>query len=296
MSGFDAGLKAHLETGVATTCRCWALTRLDGVVMGFTDHDVGLNFDGISFRADTGLSALALQQTTGLSVDNTEAIGALSDAAIREDEIEAGRYDGADIRAWLVNWSDVGQRQLQFRGTIGELRRSGGAFEAELRGLTEALNTPLGRVYQKPCGAVLGDAGCRFDLGAPGYAGELTVENVTDRRVFRFADLAGFAPGWFQHGKLVMLDGEAEGLSGAIKRDHQAEGARLIELWHPLRADLAQGDGLRLVAGCDKRMNTCRFKFNNLLNFQGFPDIPGDDWSISDPSRAGSLSGGSRRS
>ncbi|MGR3405211.1 MAG: DUF2163 domain-containing protein, partial [Roseovarius indicus] len=33
----------------------------------------------------------------------------------------------------------------------------------------------------------------------------------------------------------------------------------------------------------------------NFLNFQGFPDIPGDDWSYTDPSRAGRLDGGSRR-
>ena len=75
-----------------------------------------------------------MQQSTGLSVDNTEALGALSDAAIREADIEAGRYDGAEVRAWLVNWADVSARQLQFRGSIGELRRAGGAFEAELRG------------------------------------------------------------------------------------------------------------------------------------------------------------------
>src|SRR5699024_7658383 len=159
----------------------------DGVVMGFTDHDGPLSFEGLTFRADTGLSALALQQTTGLSVDNTEALGALSDASIREEDIEAGRYDGAESRGWRVNWQDVRQRHLQFRGTIGELRRSGGAFEAELRGLTEALNRPMGRVYQKPCSAVLGDRACGFDVDTPGYSKELTPVEITDRRIFRFA-------------------------------------------------------------------------------------------------------------
>ncbi len=187
MSRLNPALEAHLQTGMTTTCRCWVLARTDGVVMGFTDHDGPLEFDGISFRADTGLSALALQQSTGLSVDNTEALGALSDAAIREDDIEAGRYDDAEIRAWLVNWRDVNQRHLQFSGTIGELRRSGGAFEAELRGLTEALNRPLGRVYQKPCSAILGDSGCRFDMNTLGYTSERAVEEVEGRQAFRFA-------------------------------------------------------------------------------------------------------------
>ena len=295
MSGVNTGLKAHLESGITTVCRCWALTRRDGVTMGFTDHDCGLAFDGIEFKADTGLSALALQQSTGLSVDNTEALGALSDAAIREDDIEAGRFDGAEVRAWLVNWFDVSERQLQFRGSIGELRRAGGAFEAELRGLTDALNVPLGRVYQKPCSAVLGDRACGFDTATPGYFADLVVGEVSERRVFRFEALSGFEVNWFRHGLLRMQSGAAQGLSGAIKRDLSQDGARVIELWHPLRAEIAAGDRLWLIAGCDKRMDTCRLKFQNLLNFQGFPDIPGDDWSITDPARAGTRTGGSRR-
>ena len=296
MSGLHEGLRAHLETGVTTTCRCWALSRSDGVVLGFTDHDLMLSFEGIDFRADTGLSALALQQSTGLSVDNTEALGALNDAAIREEDIEAGRYDMAEVRAWPVHWADVEQRQLQFRGSIGELRRAAGGFEAELRGLTDALNRPLGRVYQKPCSAVLGDRACGFDMTTPGYVTERAVDGVEDRRIFRFDVFDGFEDGWFQHGRLCMISGAAHDLKGAVKRDYVEDGRRVIELWHPIRAAIAPGDMLRLEAGCDKRAVTCREKFQNFLNFQGFPDIPGDDWTISDPSKAGNLSGGSRRS
>ncbi|ARE82153.1 phage protein [Roseovarius mucosus] len=289
------GLLEHLGTGVTTTCRAWALTRRDGVVMGFTDHDRLLAFEGIAFRPDTGLSALALQQTTGLSVDNTEALGALNDAAIREADIEAGRYDGAELRAWLVNWQDVAARRLLFRGSIGELRRAGGAFEAELRGLTDALNVPLGRVYQKACSAVLGDRDCRFDLDTPGYVSERPAEEVEENRVFRFAEMGGFAEDWFRHGVLRVLSGAAAGLIGLIKRDRTEGTGRVIELWHPLGAKVMPGNALRIEAGCDKRRGTCQFKFDNLMNFQGFPDIPGDDWTITDPSKAPRLDGGSRR-
>jgi uncharacterized phage protein (TIGR02218 family) len=50
---------------------------------------------------------------------------------------------------------------------------------------------------------------------------------------------------------------------------------------------------VRLEAGCDKRQATCRFKFNNIENFQGFPYIPGDDWLVSYPTRGGQNDGGS---
>ncbi len=46
-------------------------------------------------------------------------------------------------------------------------------------------------------------------------------------------------------------------------------------------------DLLRLEAGCDKRAVTCRYKFDNFVNFQGFPHIPGDDWLVAGP-RGGS--------
>ena len=292
---FHEGLKAQLATGATHVCHAWAITRKDGTVYGFTDHDRDLAFGGIAFRADTGLSAVALQQATGLSVDNTEALGALSDAAIREADIEAGRFDGADLRAWVVDWSDVANRQVVFRGSLGELRRSGGAFRAELRGLSEALNRPLGRVFQKPCTAVLGDAACGVALDAPAYRAEVAVADVAGRVTFGFSGFDSHDFGWFQHGRFTVLTGEAAGLVSTIKRDRFEDGARVVELWEPLRAGIAAGDMVRLEAGCDRRFQTCRLKFANVLNFQGFPDIPGEDWQIASPASGSDLSGGSRR-
>lgn len=295
MAGVSAALQAHLESGHTTLCHAWRITRRDGVSFAFTDHDVPLVMEGELFRADTGLSARAIAQSTGLAVDNTEALGALSDVTLREDEIEQGRFDGAQVQAWLVNWADTSQRKLQFRGTIGELRRVGGAFRAELRGLTEVLNQPQGRVYQKPCTAVLGDSTCRFALETPGYAETRNVQDVEEGRVFAWDSFQGFEAGWFTRGRLEVQDGTAQGLWGLIKHDRFDGARRVIELWEPLRGDLAEGTSVRLVAGCDKRMETCRLKFNNLLNFQGFPDLPGEDWVVAVPRSTGANTGGSLR-
>lgn len=290
-----ANLNAHLHEGATTLCRCWAILRSDGVVMGFTDHDLPLAFDGISFKADTGLTAFALQQSTGLSVDNSEALGALRDAGISEADIEAGRFDGAEVKAWLVNWIDPAQRWLQFRGTIGEIKRSGSAFEAELRGLTEALNAPMGRVFQSPCTAVLGDTACRFNIGQAGYSADVHVAEITEDGHLLWSDLGSFTPEWFTRGRLTVLSGVSEGLWAAIKMDKQTAAGRQIELWTPLRLPLSTGDLVRLQAGCDKRAETCRQKFNNFLNFQGFPDIPGEDWLMASPRSGNPNTGGSRR-
>ncbi|ETX28251.1 DUF2163 domain-containing protein [Roseivivax isoporae] len=291
----ETALDTHLATGHTTVARAWAVERQDGVRLGFTDHDRDFAFEGVTFRAGTGLSARALQQGTGLSVDNSEAMGALSDPGVTESDIAAGRYDDARVTVWLVNWANVAARRVLFRGHIGEIRRAEGAFHAELRGLSERLNRPLGRVYQKSCTAVLGDASCRADLGVPGYAWEGPVTEVASGRRFVLGPMGGFDPDWFARGALKMLGGPAEGLGGAIKRDRMAGDLRVVELWEPVRADIVAGDPVRIVAGCDKRLETCRLKFDNILNFQGFPDIPGEDWLMVHPTGAKALGGGSRR-
>ena len=286
------GLLAHLAEGLTTVARCWRLARRDGLVLGFTDHDCDLAFEGCVFRATTGLSASSLVQENGLSVDNAEAMGALSDAAITEEDIAAGRWDGAEVTAWLVNWQEPGQRALRFSGAIGEVRRGAGAFHAELRGLSERLNVPRGRVFHPDCSAVLGDRSCRVDLAAPGYSVEVPVERASEASVFRFAGLAGFSERWFERGRALVTGGAAEGLAGAIKLDRILEGKREITLWEPLGAEVLPGDTVLLEAGCDRRAETCRKKFDNLLNFRGFPHVPGADWLMAVPARTGGNDGG----
>jgi uncharacterized phage protein (TIGR02218 family) len=289
------GLQDHLAGGQTTTCHCWLLERRDGRRYGFTDHDGPLHFEGIDFRPESGLAARALVQSTGLAVDNSEALGALSDAAIGAAEIEQGRFDGAEVTAWLVNWADPAQREVQFRGTLGEILRAEGHFRAELRGLTEGLNRPLGRVYQKPCTAVLGDADCGVDLAAPGMQLELAAEEVVERQRLSWGEITGFDAGWFAGGWLEVLEGPAAGLKGLIREDRSGPEGRSLVLWAPIRGEVAQGTLLRLTAGCDRRAETCRLKFDNLLNFRGFPDLPGEDWVMAVPKAGGANGGGSRR-
>ena len=88
--------------------------------------------------ASVRLTARAVVQSSGLSVDNSEAVGALSDTAITEADLMAGRWDAADVRLWEVDWADPANRRLIFRGHLGEVVRSGAAFRAELEAFLEA--------------------------------------------------------------------------------------------------------------------------------------------------------------
>lgn len=284
---------------MTTRARAWALERADGVVLGFTDHDRDLLFEGMIFRADTGMTARALMQSTGLAVDNTEAAGALSDAGLTEADIRAGRYDGAQVTIWDLDWADPDDRRILFRGTLGEITRAGGAFRAELRGLSEKLGRGGGRVFGALCPAVLGDGDCGFDLSAPGFSAEVALADVAEEGAMLFLPgLSDYAPGWFTEGGVAFLSGAAEGQMGFVHRDEPGAGpggSRRITLWGAPGAAPRRGDMLRIEAGCDKRFVTCRVKFGNQVNFRGFPHVPGEDWLMAVPRADGANTGGRRR-
>lgn len=285
-------LEQHLASGATTLARAWRISLPDGRELGFTDHDRDLEFAGAVFKAEGGLSGQAVAQALGLAVDNTEVLGALSGEVLDEADILAGRFDGAEVRCWLVNWAEPGRRVVLFRGTIGEIAREGAAFRAEFRGLSEALNLPQGRVYQRDCGAVLGDAACGVDLNRPEFRHEAAIGTVREARVLTFPGLWEEADRWFERGLLTVLSGDAAGLVAQIKSDRQDGRRRVIELWQELGAGLAAGDMVRLQAGCDKRADTCRAKFQNFMRFRGFPHIPGEDWLTTFPSVNGVNDGG----
>lgn len=292
MSGRD-DLLAHLGTGTTTVCQCWMVTRKDGVRLGFTDHDRDLTIEGQVYKAASGMTARALQQSTGLAVDNSEAVGALNDASVREADLLAGRFDGAEVLNLLVNWQDVSQRIVQFRGFFGEVTRAAGGFKAELRGLSEALNQVQGLAYQKTCPAVLGDGQCRFDLSQTGFSAEVAIGAIEAPGVYRIAALSGIAEGWFSRGRVRIISGAAAGIVGLVKFDKDAGTERRLELWVDFVQAPVVGDVIRLEAGCDKVASTCQAKFNNFINFRGFPHIPGEDWMTAYPVSGKNNNGGS---
>lgn len=289
MKSLSPELAAHLASGVTTLARCWRLTRRDGAVLGFTDHDRDLAFDGVTYRADTGFSPSAMESLPGVAVSNLDLEGMISDGAITEAELAAGRYDDAECLIHLVNWQDVGQRLLLRRGHVGEVRRGRAGFTAELRGLAHRLDQSCGRSFARQCAWTLGDTRCGIDLGAAGRFAEVTVTAVTSRIGLRVSGLSGFAMGDFVDGRLLWLTGANAGLAAEILR-HRGDG---LELLLAPAATPVPGDTARVTLGCDRRFETCGARFANAVNFGGFPHIPGNDFALSYPSKGDRNDGGS---
>jgi len=269
---------SHLASGATTLCWCWRIVRRDGVVMGFTDHDKALTFDATSYEAASGFAASDIKDSLGLSVDNLEVTGALSSAALSDADLAAGRYDDARIEIYRVNWSDPSQRVLMRSGSIGEVRRSGAGFTAELRGLAHYLQQPKGRLLQLTCDADLGDARCKVDVSSPAFRSTGTILAAASARRFTVSGLDAFANGFFSRGLMSFTSGASAGLKIEVKSHVRLASLSTIELWTEAEGPPAAGDEFAITAGCDKRIETCKARFSNAVNFRGFPSMPGNQF------------------
>jgi uncharacterized phage protein (TIGR02218 family) len=290
MRTLSAALAAKLASGVTTLAHVWRVERRDGEIFAFTDHDRPLHFDGLIAEPVDGISGGAIDKSVGLNADSASIAGALSSSAITEDDLARGLWDGARVDVYRLDWSAPDDRAHLFAGRIGEVRRGASAFEAELRGLQAALNTPVGRVFSRFCDADLGDARCGKDIGSAAFRGEGVVTEIIGSNTFRASGLAAYADGWFARGRVTWVDAS----SSEVAVHRVDAGGVLIELLDHAGAELDVGATFAITAGCDKRFATCRAKFDNAINFRGFPHMPGNDAVQAGPPTGARLDGSSR--
>jgi len=282
-------LQSHLDGGATTMAMCWKVVRQDGVVQGFTEHDVDLTVGGQTYLARSGFSATQVSQTLGLSVDNLNVEGALSSDTINEDDLANGKYDSAELTLIWVNWADTTQHAVLSRGYLGEVKRGETAFSAEFRSLATKLSQQTGRTYQRTCDAQLGDSRCKFNPNQPAFKTTGSVTSTTERDIV-VSGTSGYASGWFSGGLITFTSGACSGMTFEVKLH---AGSTLV-LWELPPSAVASSDSFTLTAGCKQDFETCKTKFNNQVNFQGFPFIPGNDRLTEYPKPGqGNMDGGS---
>ncbi len=287
MKTLPSGLQTHLESGTTTLAWCWKITRSDGAVFGFTDHDLALTFAGTTFEPESGFVPSEIRVAQDFSVDAQDVEGALSSDRITETDILDGRWDNAEVEVWRVNWASPDQRLLMRRGNFGDIRRGRTSFVAEVRSLAHWLNQTVGRTYQFSCDADLGDARCGVNLSSPLWSTAGTVAALSGSRGFTSAALGSFAADTFTLGVVSWTTGANAGRKAEIA-SFASGGITLFEA--PVRP-ISVGDAFLATAGCDKQFATCRTKFANGVNFRGFPHMPGEEAVLRYPNQGDANNG-----
>lgn len=277
MSHFDDLLAGPLTRLVL----CWRIVREDGVVLGFTAHDQTLDIDGQPYSSAPALLPSALARSSDTRVDNLEVTGALSHASISEADLLAGRYQGARLSLFMVDWAepDAGRIDLA-QGLLGPVTSDGQQFSAQLRGRTAQLDRSIVELVSPECRAELGDKRCRAALRR--FSRFAAAVNLPDAQTVD-ADGLSTADNGYAYGRLLWITGDNSGtrsdiMQSSVISETGFDSARVRLLLRDLpSAPIRTGDRFEISLGCDKRYVTCLGRFGNQLNFRGEPFVPGID-------------------
>ena len=269
-------IQTMLDTGCSTLAYCWLITTEDGEQLGFTDSDADLQISNITYKAVQGYSGVALQSTASSSIDNTSVSFLLNFEGTEEDKLLSGAYDFADIEIFLVNYLSVASGIIRLKkGFIGEIKIDDVKATANIIGLTQKLEVPALEYYSNNCRATLGDSKCKFVFAASPFITTGNITNVFNNRAFN-TDITGSAVNdFYKYGIIEWTSGLNIGRKAEVKTYLQTNS--YIELFDEMFSNLAFNDSFILKAGCDKKLQTCKNKFNNIVNFRGEPFIPGRD-------------------
>jgi uncharacterized phage protein (TIGR02218 family) len=257
-----------LTEAVVPLAWCWRIERADGVTIGLTTHDRRLRIAGLDYQPEPGIRPSAIEQRRGIGGTTMDVEGALSSAAIAEDDLAQGRWDGARLTLIVADWQDAGARWLVVaEGALGAVTSDGRGFSAALSGKLPELALPVAPETSAECRAELGDRDCRVALAA-----HQRVARVTAVDGHAVTVDAALAEGDYLFGRLRWIDGAMRGTSAAII----AQAGGVLTLARSADRAVA-GERVALIAGCDKRLATCATRFANAENFRGEPHLPGID-------------------
>jgi len=257
-----------LDKAVTSLAFCWRIERRDGAGLALTSHDRPLDVDGVRHDPAPGMTPAAIRAEVGLDARTSEVSGSLSSEAISEADIISGKWDGAGLSLFAVDWEAPEGGMLELlSGEMGQVSSKDGAFEVDLLGAAARLERPICPLTSPECRAELGDPRCRVDMAGRRIRAKVTsvaahlvsVDVAVDER-FRF-------------GEIRFLGGAANG----ERRIILAIDGQQLSLRSSPSGEVEPGTPVEISEGCDKRLATCAERFGNAANFRGEPHLPGND-------------------
>ncbi len=299
MKIFSAALQAHYQQAVTTLAELWRVTQTSGAVFGWTTSDLDVTIDGVLYRASQGLTPSSAHTTNDLSVDSMD-VSCFMDVST-ELEIAAGIWDEATIVHAEYDWNnppvtlDDGSAHIKRTGTLGRIQRKNLVLTAEIRGLAEALQTRIGRQYSPICPwrhaiwngtTYVASIECQADLEGLDFIADGSATAVGADATLSFEDSANPNPDdatpntYYEAGGQVTM---TSGANAGITREVLMWTSKTFTFLRPFPYPVEVGDTYRAVRGDAHDYPTCLALYLNVVNFGGFPHVPGQDSAYSTP-------------
>lgn len=168
-------MNTFLAGDVRTIATCVQVTRTDGTVWGFTDHDSDLVIGSVTYKSNSGYTASAIESSNDLSTSNLELDGIfLTSGAVNQSDIEGGKWSNAAVVISLVNYADLSMGSIILTsGLLGQWTVLNGGWKVELRGLAQVMQQTVAKQFTPTCRATFGDSKCTINTTPLTFAGSV---------------------------------------------------------------------------------------------------------------------------
>ena len=252
---------------------CLRIVPVSGSPIYLTRHVRDLVMGGHTYLSASGYDFTGYSASANLSPAMVDVEGIAGLAGIGFDEITSGLFDNARCYLFATTWNNPVEDEEQIVASIlGKTTLMDQRYKIEEMALIDALNQSSGGTYTAACPKTFGGqeyAGCKVALGPLTVTG--TISAVTDRSIMRDSTRAEAAD-YFAYGTLQFTSGANSGLKPIEVKRHEADGT--LEVFEPFYYLPVAGDTYSLIPGCRKRLEDCRDKWNNVVNFGGFSNVP----------------------
>lgn len=275
MKSASAGLISRLAETVQSLCYLCTVTRKDGTVIRLNDSVEDVVVSGNTFLGSPGFSITSVTTASfGQPASADIDIPVSASGPVTASALEAGYFDDASVLIEMVDYLSLADGTLNvFRGKISQIENTDQArATVRLQGFSADLLELIVENYGPDCRApYLGHSRCGFNVAS--LTRTATVATVIDARNFTITVTEPLAAdGWFANGAVQFTSGANDGLAFDIRAWTGA--TKLVSLWFAPFGEVQVGDTMQIAPGCDFSASMCNSKFNNILNFQGFPFLP----------------------
>lgn len=261
-----------MKTAVASPeykVHCLRIVPIWGPTVYLTDHVRDLVIGANTYKTDSGYQFTGLATEDNMSPGVLDLSGIAGIAGINMDKIVSGVFDGARVYAFATTWrTPLVDEETLGVAILGKTKLQDDRYTIEMMMLVDALNQATGKTITANCQKSFGGqefAGCKKALGPLTVTGTLT--SVTSNRIFRDSTRAEAAD-YFGEGTIALTSGSNAGLKPLRIKSHAADGT--IETHESFHYPVAAGNAYTLIPGCRHRLEDCRDKWVNVINFGGF--------------------------
>jgi uncharacterized phage protein (TIGR02218 family) len=182
-------VKDDVNSGASTLVRCVRITRRDGEVFRFTEHDQPLPMDSYWDGSQTvSQDTVTYEPTPALLPDtafswgsdgqaaSVDLEGALEPGTINREDFAAGIWDFADVRVFRTIWVDPVEDDVpDLSGKTGEATIGEPGLTIGMQSLARALETDIGTNTSVTCRAQFGDSDCKVRIDPPVWPANTSV-------------------------------------------------------------------------------------------------------------------------